>query len=287
MSTKTFELFLVSKQISYRKSIKANNTEQIKLSRVQQSDFEYSIRIQFLNSRISKLIIKESLFFLNYIPKCLIKICFKDFSNFEFSPENSFIYNLSDCSIHQADNDQHLIITNLQHVTQSFIQLADSIKLLYEEYKKDSVQWIERYCPEKRKSLCAYWNIPKKNSFIEISEVEYKKRINQDPPHCFVNFTIVIFPINDKKIKFIAFQTQRFGSDNKFKTTTIEKPSKVDIKDVIKELTLNFNQESMQNLGLVNKGIEEVKENSESAYSPYNEGNVSLSISNKFNFSKY
>ena len=117
--------------------------------------------------------------------------------------------------------------------------------------------------------------------------MEYKKRINQDPPHGFVNFTIVIFPINDKKIKFIAFQTQRFGSDNKFKTTTIEKPSKVDIKDVIKELTLNFNQESMQNLGLVNKGIEEVKENSESAYSPYNEGNVSLSISNKFNFSKY
>ena len=119
--------------------------------------------------------------------------------------------------------------------------------------------------------------------------MEYKKRINQDPPHCFVNFTIVIFPINDKKIKFIAFQTQRFGSDNKFKTTTIEKPSKVDIKDVIKELTLNFNQESVQNLGLVNTGIEEeVKENSEYAFhSPYNEGNVSLSISNKFNFSKY
>ena len=71
--------------------------------------------------------------------------------------------------------------------------------------------------------MAACWNISKKNSFIDITEEEYRKRLNKAPPPSFEAFQLLILSIDNENMKFIPIMLNTNNLRGEIKEYTFTK----------------------------------------------------------------
>ena len=151
----------------------------------------FKIYLKFLNEILAGTFCEYFDKLFSKVPHFVLAHCRSLTENkIQILEKNFFLYYNNE-SIHYIQTKKIAMdhITNFRKV---FVSFNEKVIKAYNEYVRDTKEWLISNCPEKSESLYALWNAPEDDYLIDVSEKEYYERNLTIPAKGFVPFKVMV-----------------------------------------------------------------------------------------------